>query len=150
MHQFKCPACNESHSVSLAMAGKSIKCPSCQQTITIPRATQKPIEQTIKEPIKPIKYFELFCPFCGQGLQGHEGLIGKNIRCFFCSKTFYASEAWKIKCQQGQAPQSRKESHGIFYYVFWGTLSLIATLILIPIIVGCILGFVGGLFSALS
>jgi hypothetical protein len=82
-----------------------------------------------------MKEFKISCPHCQQHIAFPEKNVGQVIACPACGLSVGLNVP-------GYAPQ--KKSHGVFYYVFWGVVSLIATGF---ILTGIWVIFLGGLVA---
>ena len=65
-----------------------------------------------------MKEFKISCPHCQQHVAFPEHMIGSAINCPSCGLSVGLNVP-------GYTPQ--KKTHGVFYYVFWGVVSLIIT-----------------------
>ena len=82
-----------------------------------------------------MKEFKIGCPHCQQHIAFSESNVGQVIACPSCGLSVGLNVP-------GYTPQ--KKTHGVFYYVFWGVVSLIGTIVILSAV--WVL-FLGGLIA---
>lgn len=91
------------------------------------------------------------CLHCGNGIEFDPAQLGSEkflvVNCPHCGKetvlTLQKAEPPRAIYTQ-PPPQSQKKRHGVFYYVFWGTVSLIVTVFILAVVFSVL----GGMLSA--
>ena len=87
------------------------------------------------------------CLNCGNGIEFDPAQLGGEkflvINCPHCGKetvlTLQKDESPKVIYAQ-PPPQPQKKSHGVFYYVFWGVVSLFATFFILGVLFWILVG----------
>jgi predicted RNA-binding Zn-ribbon protein involved in translation (DUF1610 family) len=107
---FSCERCGQRIVIEDAAAGLSVQCPKCGASLTVPPLEPRKIAargDVSSCPALPLSSSKLAaCKDCGTPVSVHAR-----------------------SCPRCGAPLKRK--HGVFYYVFWGALSLIATVLIV-------------------
>ena len=103
------------------------------------------------------EFLKCKCPHCGQTIEFDSAESGRSCDCPNCNGAFQLplATAQLVSATPPVVPQPQyvvvatppRKTHGVFYYVFWGVVSLIATVFILWVIMA-ILGV--GLLSALS
>ena len=76
---FACPHCKRNYQVADEMAGKAVKCQSCQNAIHVPAGASAAAPQMQKA--APITFN---CQSCGRQYQVAAGMAGKQAKCQSC------------------------------------------------------------------
>jgi Zn finger protein HypA/HybF involved in hydrogenase expression len=95
--KFACPSCKKSISAREHLAGKSVKCPSCKQPLTVPAPVAAPAdveelalsvlaEKGAEQPAVESKPIEFACPQCDEPVTVPGELGGKQTPCPHCKR----------------------------------------------------------------
>ncbi|QDV68432.1 DNA-directed RNA polymerase subunit P [Rosistilla carotiformis] len=86
----QCRTCKNQLQVTLKQAGKRVRCPSCQETVSVPyEADLEEIQQSAAKAFAGSKEkIKIRCPGCEKVLQISAASAGKAVKCPGCAKIF--------------------------------------------------------------